>query len=140
MRTAAGIGHQLLASSMLLTLPSFAGAQAAEETARISILAGDKLVQVVGALAAVLLLIAACAWLARRFARPVGVGGERLNVVAALAIGPRERVLLLRVGTREVLLAVTPGKISSLAVLPDEAPGGTDNPARVSQSLAEAAE
>jgi flagellar protein FliO/FliZ len=55
-------------------------------------------------------------------------GSGPLRVVAAVAVGQRERVVLMQVGDRQVLLGVTPSRISRLHEL-DAAQGVVEAPA-----------
>ena len=70
------------------------------------------------ALAAVLGLVALAAWAARRagLARPVA--NAPLKPVASLALGARERVVVVEVGGRWLVLGVAPGSVRALADLP----------------------
>ena len=97
-------------------LMAAAPAAASEAGPGVSLVQGN-LVQVMLGLAAVLALIAVLAWASRRFLRLPGGGAGRMQVVAALSLGPRERVVLVEVGGRQVLLAVAPGHIASLQTL-----------------------
>lgn len=63
--------------------------------------------------------------LAKLLARVHGGRGSangQLRVVAAVAVGQKERIVLMQVGPRQLLLGVTPGQISRLHEL--EAPLG----------------
>lgn len=94
----------------------------------------------------VLAVIFGCAWLARR----LGVqrlGGSRLvNVVSSAALGPRERVVVVAVADRWLVLGVTPTQVTHLHDLPAQpmppAPSAPDAPvamaALFSQKLREA--
>ena len=75
--------------------------------------AGQALQVVVGLLI-VLGLIVAAAWGARRLQaiRPQGSG--RLRVIEGLAVGSREKLLLVEVDGRPVLLGLCPGRIATL--------------------------
>ena len=75
-----------------------------------------------GALLAVLGLVAVAGVLARRagLARPAGAGV--LRCVAALPVGARERVVVVEVAGRWLVLGVAPGAVRPLA---DLAPGET---------------
>src|SRR5690348_17932880 len=69
------------------------------------------------ALLVVLAAIFAVAWLARRVR---GVGnrvGNAIDVLADIPLGPKERAVLLKVGTEQVLIGVAPGRVSPLHVL-----------------------
>jgi flagellar protein FliO/FliZ len=78
------------------------------------------------ALLLVLAAIFAVAWLARRVR---GIGnrvGNAIDVLADLPLGPKERAVLLKVGTEQILIGVAPGRVSALHVLrePIEVPKG----------------
>lgn len=80
---------------------------------------GDGLVKadpvtVIGGLLLVLLLILAIAWLMRRMGGMVSMGGQSMKIVAALSVGAREKVLLIEVGDKQILLGVAPGRVSCL--------------------------
>ncbi len=75
------------------------------------------LFQVVVALALVLAFIGASAWLLRRFGRFSVNGTRALRVVASLPLSTRERVVLLQVGEKQLLLGVSPGRVQTLHVL-----------------------
>src|SRR5690606_33644785 len=69
------------------------------------------------ALALVLAAIFVAAWLLRRV-RGFGRGaGAALDVIADLPLGTKERVVLVRVGKKQLLLGVAPGRVSALHVL-----------------------
>ena len=93
------------------------GAQAADgamEGAGLQALAG---------LGAVLATIAAAAWLLRRFTSVGGPGGGPLKTVAVLAVGPKERVMLVECSDTWVLVGVAAGHVSALHCMPKpEAP------------------
>jgi flagellar protein FliO/FliZ len=71
--------------------------------------------QVFAGLAIVLVLIAAATWGARRLQgfRPQGRG--HIRIVEGLAVGAREKLLLIEVDDRRVLLGMCPGRIQTLA-------------------------
>ena len=61
-------------------------------------------------------------------------GAQPMQVAAQIALGPRERVVMLRVGDRELLLGVTPQQITLLredaaAPVPPAAARGAQPPA-----------
>ena len=69
------------------------------------------------ALCIVLGAIFLCAWLTRRM-RNLGSGRfGAVNVIAEVRLGPKERAVLLQVGTTQLLVGVAPGQISALHVL-----------------------
>lgn len=78
--------------------------------------AGSLLRLLVG-LVVVLGTLFALAWLVRRSgAVSVGRGGA-VRVLASAAVGQRERVVLLEVGTQQLLVGVAPGSVRTLVEL-----------------------
>jgi len=74
----------------------------------------ESVLQLLVGLGVVVAAIFLVAWLLRRVGA-VPMNNDRLKVVAGLALGQRERVLLVQVGdAHQVLLGVTQGKISKL--------------------------
>lgn len=65
-------------------------------------------------LTAVLLLILAIAWVLRRFGNGGLMGSQHMKVVASLALGPRERLVVVEVGEQQLLLGLAPGRITTL--------------------------
>lgn len=93
------------------------------------------LVQATFSLALVLAAILGVAWVLKR-ARLAPRGGRgTIGVIDQLAIGPRERVMLLRVGEAQLLLGVGPSGIVGLAPLAN--PLTVDSPAAPSPPFAE---
>jgi flagellar protein FliO/FliZ len=85
------------------------------------------LASVTFALLAVLAAIFAVAWLARRMRGFGSRVGNAIDVLADIPLGPKERAVLLKVGTEQILVGVAPGRVSPLHVLRDpvEVPRGT---------------
>lgn len=77
-------------------------------------------VQVIVGLALVLGMIVAAAWGARRLQiiRPQGKG--HIRIVEGLAVGTRDKLLLIEVDGQRVLLGMSPGRIATLCTLPAE--------------------
>lgn len=66
----------------------------------------------------VLVAIACTVWLLRRLT-PGQVGSASdLRVVAAVAVGPKERVVLVDVGDQRLVLGVAPGQVTKLTEMP----------------------
>jgi flagellar protein FliO/FliZ len=73
-------------------------------------------------MAAVLGLIFACSWLAKRFGLQRFTGGGHLvKVVSSTAVGQRERVVVVEVADTWVVLGVTPTQVHALYTLPAQA-------------------
>jgi flagellar protein FliO/FliZ len=92
---------------------------------------GMPLVRVIVALLLVLGAVFAAAKLSRRMGVAGGVTTARLEIVAQAPLGPRERAVLLRVGSREVLLGVATGNVRLLLDLQGTAaadPASTPDP------------
>jgi flagellar protein FliO/FliZ len=69
------------------------------------------------AMAAVLAAIIGLAWLMRRLGKFSSIQSARFRVLAALPVGTRERVVLVQVGDKQLVLGVAPGQVRSLCVL-----------------------
>ena len=84
-------------------------------------------------------VIFAIAWVLRRLQVGGVAGGGQMKVVAGLALGPRERVLVVDVGGTQLLLGVTPTQITRLHEFPDPVikvqPGSGDFALRLRQAL-----
>ncbi|HEY3590893.1 MAG TPA: flagellar biosynthetic protein FliO [Buttiauxella sp.] len=80
---------------------------------------GSVLFNVGGALALVLLFIAVITWIARRAGfRPQGQKASALlSVKCSQSLGQRERVVIIEVDDKWLLLGVTPSNITCLATL-----------------------
>lgn len=77
--------------------------------------------EVLAALGIVLVVIFACAWALKRL-RGLPRGGARvLAIVDELAVGQKERVLLLACGGRRLLVGVGAGRVSLLQEVPVDA-------------------
>ena len=103
-------------------------AAAAEEGARGAARLGGsstpQVLEAVAGLAVVLVVIFALAWAVRRFARLPGGGKGLVRVVGGVALGSRERAVVVAVGGTRLLLGVAPGQVRMLHVLPPEEPTG----------------
>ncbi len=73
--------------------------------------------QLLSALVAVLLLMGALAWLAKRMRLPNLAAGtpSTLSVRSSLNIGQREKLVVVQFGSQEILLGVTSSQIQTLA-------------------------
>lgn len=78
---------------------------------------GGQLTQLVLGLLLVVGLIFVLAWLMRRVQR-VGPGnGQVIEMIGSRALGTRDRLVLVQVGEEQILLGITPGRITPLHVL-----------------------
>lgn len=80
---------------------------------------GDVLNWSVGLLV-VLAIFFLSVWIMRKSGQlPIG-GVEKMRVLSGLSLGMREKVVLLQVGQKQLVLGVTPGRIETLLVLEDD--------------------
>ena len=109
----------LTAASLMLGLPAlaFATDTPVAATAPVVSTAGS-LLQVFIGLVAVLLLIAATAWMAKRLGVARGGSSGLLNVISSASVGARERVVVVEVGESWLVVGVAPGSVNALMTLP----------------------
>jgi flagellar protein FliO/FliZ len=79
---------------------------------------GSSLLQMFMGLAVVIAMIVGTLWLLKRLGMPRGPSSGLMRVVAGAAVGPRERVVILEIGTTWLVLGVAPGEVSMLAEVP----------------------
>jgi flagellar protein FliO/FliZ len=91
-------------------------AEAAVPATMASPLAGA--LQMLFALGIVLAAIAGMAWLLRRMSPGQAGSASDLRVVAAVAVGPKERVVLVDVADTRLVLGVAPGQVTKLMEMP----------------------
>jgi len=58
-----------------------------------------------------------CVWGVRKLTGLTVSGAEKIRVVGGLSLGLREKVIVLQVGKKQLVLGVTPGRIETLHVL-----------------------
>jgi flagellar protein FliO/FliZ len=80
------------------------------------------LLQVTLGLILVVIAIFAVAWVVRRYGSFHTTAKGALKVIGGLSMGARERVVLLQVGDKQLLLGVAPGRIQTLHVLDEPLP------------------
>ncbi len=85
--------------------------------------------QVTLTLLGMLALILGAAWLLRYGRQSLGVKRGPMHIEATLAVGPRERVVLMEVGGQWLLLGVAQGRVNTLAQLPQSPLSAQDAPA-----------
>ena len=78
---------------------------------------GGQLTQRVLGLLLVLGLIFALAWLLRRVQQAGPRQGQVIELISSRALGARDRLVLVQVGNEQILLGLTPGRITPLHVL-----------------------
>lgn len=73
--------------------------------------------QWVFALIIVLVIFALFVWLLRKSGNWSSVGKNQLAIVSGLSLGMREKIVLVKVGEKQLLLGVTPGRVDKLLEL-----------------------
>jgi flagellar protein FliO/FliZ len=58
-----------------------------------------------------------CIWVVGKLGRMNAAGADKMRVVGGLSLGIREKIILLQVGKKQLVLGVTPGRIQTLHVL-----------------------
>ncbi|WPP01324.1 flagellar biosynthetic protein FliO [Pseudomonas sp. HR96] len=98
---------------------------------------GGEVLQLILGLALVLGLIFAMAWVLRRVQLNGGRGaGQLIELVGSRALGPRDRLVLVQVGSEQILLGISPGQITALHVLKEP----VISPAKTEQATPEFAQ
>lgn len=82
---------------------------------------GGGLWQLLFGLVIVLALMVGSLWVLKKLVAPRGDGAGLLRVVAGIAVGTRERVVIVEVGSTWLVLGVAPGRVSALAEIPRQA-------------------
>jgi len=65
----------------------------------------------------VIALFFACIWLMRKMGALPENSKQKMRVIAGLSLGGREKVMLVQVGEKQIVLGVSPGRINNLLVL-----------------------
>lgn len=77
---------------------------------------GGELVRVLLSLCGIVALIFAAGWLSRRLQARTTPGGRRLRCVETMAVGARDRLLLIDADGKRLLIGVGPGGMRALHV------------------------
>jgi len=112
--TSVAIGLLCLAAPVVFAAEKF-GAPKASETAP-AVGAGG-LAEVTLSLLLVLAAVFGAAWVVRRLRGFGKFGAGPLQIVTEIAVGTKERVVLVQVGNQQLLLGVAPGRVTTLHVL-----------------------
>jgi flagellar protein FliO/FliZ len=85
----------------------------------------QSLLETAGGLILILVLIIGGAWLFKRLGRLPMAGKGLVTVLGGVSVGPRERVVLLKVDDARLVVGVAPGQVRTLHVMdpaePEEA-------------------
>jgi flagellar protein FliO/FliZ len=61
-----------------------------------------------------------CVWGVRKLGGLTVNGTEQMRIVSGLTLGMREKIMLVQVGKKQLVLGVTPGRIQTLHVLEND--------------------
>lgn len=124
--------------SLFLTLPALA----AEPSASMSSTGmGMQMTKLLLGLLLVIGLIFLLAWLLRRVQQINPRSNQAIKLISSHALGPRERLVLVQVGSEQVLLGLSAGRITPLHVLeepvhlPDAEPANPEFAQRLMELL-----
>lgn len=70
------------------------------------------------ALLLILALLGGLAWLARKISGGKGFGEGGMKIVGGVALGPRERIVLIEAGDTWLVIGIVPGQIRTLHRMP----------------------
>jgi flagellar protein FliO/FliZ len=104
----------------------FAAPQAAQSPSPTS---AGSLAQVTLSLILVLAAVFGAAWVVRRLRTFGKFGAGAIEIVADVAVGTKERAVLVQVGKQQILLGVAPGRVNTLHVLSEPVPTQPTQPA-----------
>ncbi len=82
-----------------------------------SVLGPGSLFQVIFSLALVLVLVMLAAWLMKRAQIPKQGQGPQLKLISSLAVGQRERVVVVEFQDTWIVLGVAPGRVNAVQTL-----------------------
>lgn len=108
----------------LLLLPT--AARAADDPA--AVITASSYWQAMLALLLIVGLLFAAAWLARKVSGGKVFGQGRMQVIGGVALGPRERIVLVEVEDTWLVIGIVPGQIRTLHQLPKGSPPSGDTP------------
>lgn len=103
-----------LAAPVVFAAEKFAAPEVSQAPTAVG---AGSLMQVTLSLLLVLAVVFGAAWLTRRVRGLGRFGNEALKVVTEVAVGTKERVVLVQVGKQQLLLGVAPGRVNTLHVL-----------------------
>jgi flagellar protein FliO/FliZ len=86
--------------------------------------------QIIFSLILVLAAVALAAWIMKRINLPHQGAASLLKVVSGVAVGPRERVVLMEVNDTWLIVGIAPGQVRTLHTMPKGVlPAGMSSPA-----------
>jgi flagellar protein FliO/FliZ len=118
--------------SVFLAAAQLASANALAEAQNAAVpgVSGASFLQGLLGLAFIIALLVGAAWLFRRLGGAGSFGNNQgMRIVSGIAVGPRERILLLEIADTWVVVGVSTGRMTTLHTLPKgELPSGNSLP------------
>ena len=92
-------------------------------------LSSGNILQVVVSLLLVLAAVVVIAWLLKRIGQPLQGAGRQLKVIGGVAVGQRERVVVVEINDTWLVLGVAQGNVRTLHTMPkSESPANVSSP------------
>lgn len=91
---------------------------AAQSESQQKVVSGGSIVTMLLALAATLAMIGFVAWLMKRLPQRAFGAPALLKVISSVAVGARERVVVVQAGETWLVLGVAPGRVNALHQMP----------------------
>lgn len=89
---------------------------AVDKADKSSVTTGSAALNVISGLLLVTALIFSLAWVVKRLGGGTFIQNNHMKIVASLAVGTREKLVLVEIDNKKVLLGVTPNAISQLYI------------------------
>jgi flagellar protein FliO/FliZ len=96
-------------------------AVSAPKPATVKTNSASQVASVIGGLAIILVLIYGLSWFVKRFAQGGFMQSPGMKIISSMPLGTRERLILVDVGGKQLLLGVTAGQINTLHVFEEPA-------------------
>ena len=110
-----------LALSFFCNFAAYAGESSVQRRSAESIVSYTNVFQWLFGLLIVLALFGVCVWLLRKTGNFSFQSKNQLAVLSGLSLGMREKLVLVKVGEKQLLLGVTPGRVDKLMELEGDA-------------------
>lgn len=104
----------------IVSMPLVVNAAVEEKKLPVDPLSASSIVNMFMGLGLVVALIFLMAWVVKRMGGMQLAGSQRLQVLSALSVGTREKVVLIQVENKRLIIGVAQGQVSTLHVLDGE--------------------
>lgn len=119
-----------LLAGILLPLTSHATSLSKNSAA----MTGGELLRIVGGLLIVVAAIVLLSWLLKRLNGGKFATTKGLKIIACMNLGTREKIMLINIANRFLLVGVTPGSITTLHDFGEDCPPGFSSDSKASFS------